>query len=138
MNTVLVLFFLTIQSSYQRNEESEATEEAFDTIQFIVTDKGAWRVKTFASDQDVHAWAIQEVPDDIIDLAVDSTNEEYGDVIAQAFILETNKGIAGLQRELRQRGLSEHLEIARTGMPYWTPEGSSYSAKSSPNKPLAH
>jgi hypothetical protein len=134
MNTKLVLFLLSIQSSYLQNEESEATEELFDTIQFVVTEGGAWRIKTFATDQDVHAWSLGEVPDDIVDLAVDSTNENYGDVIAEAFILESNHGTEGLKKALRARGLSDQLEVSRSGVVFWTPAGAHYSAKSTPNQ----
>ena len=48
MKSVLVLFLLTIKSSFINDEESEATDEQFDTIQFVRTDKGTWRFKTFA------------------------------------------------------------------------------------------
>ena len=34
MDTVLVVFILTIKSSYSRNLEAEATDGEFDTVQF--------------------------------------------------------------------------------------------------------
>jgi hypothetical protein len=58
MNTVLVIFFLSIQSSYSGNTEVAATHKSFDTIQFYSSNGSAWSVKTFAQDQDVHIWAI--------------------------------------------------------------------------------
>ena len=63
MKAVLVLFLLSIKSSYVNDDESEATDEQFDTIQFVQTDKGTWRIKTFAVDEDVHLWSIEAADD---------------------------------------------------------------------------
>jgi hypothetical protein len=52
MNTILVIFFLDIGSSYINNAEEPATDEEFDTVQFFASDGTAWRIKTFALDQD--------------------------------------------------------------------------------------
>jgi hypothetical protein len=127
----LVLFLLSIRSSYVNDEESEATDELFDTIQFVQNEKGTWRIKTFADDEDVHLWSI-ESPDDLIELAVENTNKHYGDVIDEAFIIETDGGIEGLRKELKKHGLSTHLEISPKGPLFWAPPGTSYSPKSSP------
>jgi hypothetical protein len=127
----LILFLLSIRSSYLNDEESEATDELFDTIQFVQTDKGTWRIKTFADDEDVHLWSI-ETSDDIVELAIENTNKHYGDVIEEAFIIETDGGIEGLRKELAKQGLSNHLEISPKGPLFWAPPGTSYSPKSSP------
>ena len=127
----LILFLLSIRSSYVNDEESEATEELFDTIQFVQNDKGTWRIKTFADDEDVHLWSI-EAPEDLVELAVENTNKHYGDVIDEAFILETEGGIEGLRKELKKQGLSTHLEISPKGPLFWAPPGTSYKPKSSP------
>lgn len=127
----LVLFLLSIRSSYVNDEESEATDELFDTIQFVQNDKGSWRIKTFADDEDVHLWSI-ETPADLVELAIDNTNKHYGDVIEEAFIIETDDGIEGLRTELKKQGLSTHLEISAKGPLFWAPPGTSYSPKSSP------
>jgi len=127
----LVLFLLSIRSSYVNDEESEASDELFDTIQFVQNEKGAWRIKTFADDEDVHLWSI-ETPDDIVELAIENTNKHYGDVIDEAFVLETDEGIEGLRKELKKQGLSTHLEISPKGPLFWAPPGTSYQPKSSP------
>jgi hypothetical protein len=127
----LVLFLLSIRSSYVNDEESEATDELFDTIQFVQNDKGSWRIKTFADDEDVHLWSI-ETPEDLVELAIENTNKHYGDVIDEAFIIETDDGIEGLRQELKKHGLSTHLEISPKGPLFWAPPGTSYSPKSSP------
>ncbi len=131
MKAVLVLFLLSIKSSYVNDDESEATDEQFDTIQFVQTDKGTWRIKTFAVDEDVHLWSI-EAADDIVELAVENTNKHYGDVIDEAFVIESEDGIEGLRKGLEKQGLSTHLEISPRGPLFWAPPGTQYKTKSSP------
>lgn len=134
MKTVLVIFFLTVQSSYLENSEEEATDDAFDTVQFVATDSGAWRIKTYATDQDVHVWSIGGTPEDIVGLARKNTEKHYGDVLSEGYIIETHDGIEGLRRELRERGLSDHLEISGSGALFWAPEGTNYRSKSTPRQ----
>jgi hypothetical protein len=134
MNSTLVIFFLSVQSSYAKNTESEATEDAFDTVQFYESDRGRWRIKTYASDQDIHAWSLGDKVEDIVALARSNTEKHYGDVLTEGYILRTDAGIDRLRRELTDRGLSEHLEISDSGFLFWTPEGSHYRTKSEPVK----
>jgi hypothetical protein len=132
MKSVLVLFLLTIKSSYINDEETEATDEQFDTIQFVQTEKGTWRFKTFAEDEDVHLWSI-EADGDLVELAVESTNRHYGDVIDEAFVIESEDGVEGLRRELKKQGLADNLQISPKGPLFWAPPGSNYSPKSAPS-----
>ena len=132
MKIALIIFFLSVQSSYLNNTEAVATEEIFDTIQFFATAEGAWRIKTYATDQDVHIWSIGGTSDDIIELARRSTEKHYGDILAEVFIIETTDGIEGLRRELRSHGLSDRLEISKGGFLFWSPDGSDYRSRSEP------
>ena len=132
MRVVLVIFFLSIRSSYLRNEEHEASEDVFDTIQFVGSEQGAWRVRTFADDQDVHTWSMGVAPDDLVALARQNTEKHYGDVLAEGYVVDSAEGIEGVRRELLERGLSDHLEIALNGLLFWTPEGSNYRTQSKP------
>lgn len=134
MKIVLVIFFLTVQSSYLDNSEADATDEVFDTVQFVATDSGKWRIRTYATDQDVHVWSLGETPDGIVELARTSTEKHYGDVLSEGYIIETPDGIEGLRRELRERGLSDHLEISKSGVLFWAPEGMEYRSKSTPRQ----
>jgi hypothetical protein len=133
MKTVLVIFFLTVQTSYLRDVETEATDDTFDTVQFFSGERGCWRIKTYASDEDVHAWSIG-APDDIVALARQNTEEHYGDLLSEGYIIETTEGIEGLRRELLERGLSDHLEISKSGFLFWTPAGTAYRSKSTPKQ----
>ena len=134
MMTVLIIFFLSVQSSYLNNSEGDATDDAFDTVQFLANDAGTWRIKTYATDQDVHVWSIGAPPGDIVTLARENTEKHYGDVLAEGYVIETTEGIEGVRRELRERGLSDHLEISKSGMFFWVPEGTNYRTKSEPRQ----
>jgi hypothetical protein len=131
MKTTLIIFFLTVRSSYSADAEEAATAEAIDTVQFHQLESGGWRIKTYAMDQDVHVWSLGKV-DDIVSLAKSNTEKHYGDVLAEAYILESRSGIDGLRQELAVRGLSTHLEISDSGFVFWAPEGTRYRTKSTP------
>jgi hypothetical protein len=132
MKIVLVLFLLNVQSSYLRGLEQKATKEKFDTIQFVITSEGAWRVKTYAVDEDVHVWRMSATTEGIVDLAYRNTQKHYGDVISQAYTIETLDGIEGVRRELKKRDLTDHLETSKPGLLFWTPPGTQYRTKSTP------
>lgn len=132
MNVVLVIFFLTVQSSYLSNSEAEATKDSFDTVQFVATDNGAWRIKTYATDQDVHVWSIGASPKNIVDLARQNTEKHYGDVLSRGYVIKSTAGIEGLRHELKKHGLSNDLEISELGFLFWTPAGSNYRSRSKP------
>lgn len=117
MTTALVIFFLTVQSSYLGDSETDATDDVFDTVQFYATEHSGWRIKTFATDQDVHTWSIGATPSDIVDLARQNTEKHYGDLLAESYVIKTSDGIDGVRRELKKRGLSDNLEISRDGSP---------------------
>lgn len=133
MRVVLAIFFLSIRSSYLKNEEHEASDESFDTVQFVCTEQGTWRIRTYAEDQDVHTWSMQAAPDDLIALARQNTEKHYGDVLTEGYIIDTPDGVDGVRRELLARGLPDHLEIGANGVVFWTPEGSSYRTRSTPS-----
>ena len=132
MNTVLVIFFLRVQSSYAKNVELPATEKSFDTVQFYASGAEAWRIKTYAKDQDVHVWSLGKRPTNIVKFARGNTEKHYGDVLAEGYIVETSEGLRGLRRELTLRGLTDHLEVSKEGFVFWAPEGTRYRTKSNP------
>jgi hypothetical protein len=131
METVLVVFRLAVKSSYVQNVEVDANVEEFDTVQFYYGGADCWRIKTFAVDQDVHAWNIGKV-EDLVALARANTEKHYGDVLSEGYILKSVSGLDGIRLELTERGLDSHLEIASAGFVFWTPEGTTYRSKSRP------
>jgi hypothetical protein len=108
MKTILIIYFLSVQTSYLDGTETPATDSMFDTVQFFSAGDHGWRIKTFATDQDVHIWLLDGKIDDIIDLARHNTEKHYGDVLTEGYIIETTEGIAGIRSELAQRGLATH------------------------------
>lgn len=131
MRVVLAIFFLSIRSSYLRNEEREATDDSFDTVQFVWTEQGTWRIRTYADDQDVHAWSMHAAADDLFSLARQNTEKHYGDVLTEGYLIDAD-GLAGVRRELVARGLPDHIEVGANGLVFWTPQGSSYRTRSTP------
>jgi hypothetical protein len=132
MKTVLVIFFLSIQSSYSDNSEMAATEAAFDTVQFYAANGASWRIKTYAKDQDVHIWSLGPGVADIVALARANTEKHYGDALTEGYIIETEEGLEGLRRGLKERGLAPNLELPPSGAVFWVPEGTHYRSKSVP------
>jgi hypothetical protein len=82
--------------------------------------------------QDVHAWAIGGSIADLVALARSNTGKNYGDVLSETYIIETDSGLDGIRHELAKRGLSTHLEISPSGFTFWAPEGTHYKTKSRP------
>lgn len=132
MKNTLVIFFLSVQSSYSGNTEEPATEEAFDTVQFYAANGMAWRVKTYAQDQDVHIWSLGSNVPDLVALAKANTEKHYGDVLTEGYIIETTEGLEGVYQELRERGLAPNLEMPSSGAVFWAPSGTQYRTKSKP------
>lgn len=132
MKTILVVFFLSVQSSYSENTEVEATEEAFDTVQFYASNGASWRIKTYAQDEDVHIWSLGSNVDDLVALARANTEEHYGDVLAEGYIMETENGLEGVREELRNHGLAPNLEVPASGAVFWAAPGTRYRTKSTP------
>ncbi len=134
MTTTLIIFFLGIQSSYSQNTEAPATEREFDTVQFYQSGTGSWRIKTYATDQDVHVWSLGKEVKDFVALARANTDKHYGDVLAEGYIISTDDGIDGLRKELAERGLTTDLKISDAGLVFWVPEGTDYRTRSSPKQ----
>lgn len=133
MSTQLILFRLTIRSSYTANTEEPATEDEFDTIQFFAANGSAWRIKTFATDQDVHIWSLEATEiGDLVELAVSNTEENYGDVMDEGYILESDTGLEGIREQLSLRGLAPHLKETAFGAAFWTAPDTDYRSRSRP------
>jgi hypothetical protein len=133
MHCVLIVFRLSIQSSYLEDSEAAADEDAFDTVQFFVGSDRAWRIRTFSMDEDVHVYLLGDVRPDTIAVVSASTEKTYGDVIAAKYTFETMDGIEGLKRELERSGWTPSLkESEQHGFAFWAPAGTDYKTKSTP------
>lgn len=131
----LYVFTLSVESSYEKNFERPAREK-FDTVQWWIGSHGAWRIKTFAVDADIHPYRIDtDQPKEALrQMAVENTKKHYGDVIRKMVVIEvpvgaTSEAIAAL---LKKEGLSERFAWADAGYLLWLPDGSMYSSKTKP------
>jgi hypothetical protein len=133
--TQLILFQLAIQSSYLNNTEAPATDEVFDTIQFFAADGKAWRIKTYATDEDVHIWELgADAIEDLVELAVGNTESNYGDVLEAGYVMSSDTGLDGLRAELDARELPVNLKETPFGAVFWTPPGTQYRTRSRPKE----
>lgn len=129
---VLALFVLAVQSSYIDDAEHEAHDGVADTVQFLATPDGAWRIRTYALDRDVHVWALGALDLDLVQLARESTEKHYGDVLAQTHVIESASGLDGLREALRARGLGDALAVSADGYCFWVPDDGDYRSRSMP------
>lgn len=132
MKSVLVIFFLSVRSSYSGNSELPATDEAFDTVQFYGDSGMNWRIRTYAQDEDVHIWSLGPNVSDIVSLARANTEKHYEDVLTEGYVIETDDGLEGVRRELQERGRDPHLELPPSGAVFWAPAGTRYRTRSAP------
>jgi len=133
MNKLLV-FQLTVQSSYVENVEREAEENCFDTVQWWFSENETWRIKTFAIDRDIHTHRIAGPVAEQV--AMENTMKHYEDVVAKAFAVEfedlaDETEVAKVMEDL---GGASSLEISKNGnqFAFWNPSRLKYTSKSRP------
>lgn len=133
MNVTLIVFKLSIQSSYVEDAEADADEEDFDTVQFFVSAESAWRVRTFSIDEDVHVYSLGETKPDTLEVVTTSTERTYSDIIVAKAVFQSQTGIEGLKQELERNGWSPTLKVSgKHGFAFWVPPDSDYRTKSTP------
>lgn len=133
-NIILIIFMLNIESSYLKNIEQE-TSSAADTIQFILINGEAWRIKTYSMDHGVHVWNLGSMEEaKFIETATTNTKKHYGDVMSQKLVIQTKAGFDGLREELQDSGLEDNLEIPESkSFAFWVSKLGTYKTKSTPN-----
>ncbi|KQV88756.1 hypothetical protein [Rhizobacter sp. Root1221] len=133
MNTLHV-YKLAIQSSYTNNTEEAADPEHFDTVQWWVTTDGAWRIRTFAADNDVHLHHVQAPVE--VDVLRETTQRNYEDVIADAFQIDLPdlQDADAITLAMGAFGGATALEIDRNGarFAFWNPLRLSFASQSEP------
>jgi hypothetical protein len=133
----LVVFRLTVESSYARNVERPA-KDRFDTIQWWIGQRGAWRIKTYATDADIHPYWIDgsQSRESLRELAYANSKKVYGDLISSTVAVDVPAGISdeALAVLLRSSGLSETFEWVPAGYLLWLPDSGEYVTKTKPRK----
>jgi len=132
--TTLLIFKLSIKSSYGQNVELPADAKDFDTVQWWLGVNEAWRIKTHAVDDDIHPHLIAERVEAAF--ARENTREHYGDVLKEEYtvVLDNPADMAEVESKMRAIGGAATLEMSpnkRFG--FWNPDGRRYSSKSTPS-----
>lgn len=136
MCSLLIIYLLTVESSYLRNTERPALHSR-DTVQYCLSQGNGFRVRTYALDKDVHIYSIGQVTEKSLeDLAEANTQKHYGDVILEKIKLVSIGGLDGLKLQMTKRGLSQEFEIKTDGsFAFWSPEPlGTYKTRSEPVK----
>ncbi len=135
MAATLLIFKLSVQSSYAQNIERPADERNFDTVQWWLTDTETWRVKIFAMDDDIHTYETAGPID--MQVAIANTEKHYGDVIATRYALDftDHRDRDEVELKMSQLGGYSTLELAPSGLfAFWNPEHRKYSSKTAPKQ----
>lgn len=132
----LVIGILTIESSYAQNVERPARGVP-DTLQFWLGPSGAWRIRTYATDHDIHPHslgALDKMKEQPVEFAREQIKKYYGDVLASVVVLEfaDTSNSAAVRQLLAERMLKGSLEVPRVGFAFWNPDNGVYSSRTTP------
>ncbi len=129
-SSVLVLALLSVESSYLTNIERPSTGVE-DTIQFWLGATGAWRIRTYAIDHDIHVHSLGAMDRELAQTLI---AKRYADVLKQqhVFTLSNPADAAEVQRLLQTHGLSGTLEVT-PDFAFYNPDDGAYSTQSTPS-----
>lgn len=134
MNTLLV-YKLAIQSSYANDTEDDADAQRFDTVQWWVAKDGAWRIRTFAADNDVHLHHVATPTE--VEVLRQTTLRNYDEVIDEAFEIKLPalQDASAIEAAMAELGGAAALEIDRNGarFAFWNPLGLRFVSQSQPD-----
>jgi hypothetical protein len=134
MDLHLIVYRLAIQSSYAEDSEAEADAESFDTVQFFIGETGAWRIRTFSVDEDVHVYSLGEATPDIAEVLASSTEKTYGDVVAAKHEFR-GADIDEMKQALQAAGWSPTMKQSKQhGFAFWVPADTDYRTRSTPEE----
>lgn len=135
MRGILVIAVLTIKSSYTGGEEIPlgGPEEVPDTVQWWFSDRGCWRIRTYAVDHDVHVLAVNDSPKATLEMAKQNNQKNYADIIKVQYQLRFSDCTteSEVQAEFRKVGLVPRLQF-QDQFVFWKPDETDYWTQSSP------
>lgn len=134
MCSLLLIYLLSVESSYLSNLERPSSAATGDTVQFCLHLGQGWRIKTFAVDGDVHVWNLGDrQKDEFEKLAHENTQKNYGDVLSRVVRAESSTGLEGLKTSLEFVKLQPLLEVpSDAAFAFWVPVAGVYRTQSSP------
>jgi len=131
----LLVYVLSVQSSYAQNVEKPAAEH-FDSLQWWIGSNGVWRIKTYAIDADIHPYFLgtNAPPNGWITLAKQNTQKNYGDVISRLIEIQVPAGLSTNQiRSLfTKHGLPPRFDLVPVGYLLWLPDERKYRSQTKP------
>lgn len=130
----LMVFKLSVQSSYAEDIEREADALHFDTVQWWLADDTTWRIRTYAIDSDIHLYTMEGALSD--EVARENTLKNYADVTAEYFMVDLPDldDTPAVEAAMRAYGGAATLERARNGAGFaiWNPLGVHYVTRTRP------
>jgi hypothetical protein len=138
MQGTLLLTILTVKSSYARAVELPLASAADvpDTLQWWVTaaSDGAWRIRTYAIDHDIHTHHVVGDPEHLLALARENNRKHFAGLIRAEHAL--NFADCDNENEVkevfRRVGIVPQLEIAAGRFAFWNPDEARYWTQSEP------
>jgi hypothetical protein len=132
MQGTLLLAILTIRSSYADNIEllTESDADIPDTLQWWIDAAGAWRIRTYAIDHDIHTHRL-DGNHDFLALARENNRKHYGDVVKIEYLVKFVNCLdeAEVKTEFHRVGLAMRLEIAAGQFAFWKADDAKYSTR---------
>lgn len=120
MRGKLILGLLNIRSSFRRNIGMRAGDGTADTVQWWLEGGQAWRIRTFAADDEIHVdWIGGEDAESLIR----NTQQNYGEFLSEIKVIDfadvqDESGSAGV---LKDAGLEPNMVVMPMGFAYWSP-----------------
>lgn len=132
MKGILIIYILTVSSSYSENKELPA-DMFYDVVEYWITDSNAYRIKTYSTDLDIHVYQFRiDNLDNGLKLADKNTQDNYGDIIKKRVKLELNGNETKEQLDsiLKGNGLEGRFEINE--FVFWNPDRREYRTMTEP------
>ncbi len=131
----LVVALLSVQSSYAKEVEQPAANVP-DTVQFWLTPDMQRRIRTYATDHDIHVYSLgaREEKKVSVEFAVEHIKKNYADVTASLVVLTfvDPKDKKEVERVLAAHHLKGTLEVSKSGVAFYNPDSGEYRTKSAP------
>lgn len=135
---ILIVGLLKIQSSYKDNTQATAGDVP-DTVQFWVEPEGASRIRTFATDHDIHIYSFPHPSDAgeaVIGAYIQNIQQHYGDLVASthAVYFEDYLNEEDVIAQLAATELNGGLQITESGIAFYNPDRAPYETQSKPER----
>ena len=133
---ILIVGLLNIETSYKDNTQAPAGEIP-DTVQFWLAPDAIWRIRTFATDHDIHIHNMGDLPqtsDDFTEPYIRHIAENYGDILTSVHvtIFPDYTDASDIEPQLRASELPGSLELTSEGFALYNPDEGLYETQSEP------